>query len=154
MREWDVRFARIRERVGGKLTVDQAENRPGASEDATGMEGAGDGLEEMVCRPMAGERMNGGGFFAMFRKRGPMEMVKPVKPVPVENATVTEEVVAENEAVTVKAEAAVEIETPLEAQAEAVVETETPLEAEASAEDADSVTGKIPESEKPTDVPV
>lgn len=74
LRAWDVRFARVRARVQEKLTMRQAENREDVGEENRAVDGAEESQFEMVCRPQAGERVTGGGFFALYRKKGPMEL--------------------------------------------------------------------------------
>lgn len=65
LRAWDVRYARLRSKTEG-LSVREAENRD------TG-EGKGEEVSDdefgLVCRPNTFERVIGGGFFAMFRRR-------------------------------------------------------------------------------------
>jgi len=73
LRIWDVRFARIRSRAGRKLTTAEAENRLGDGEllaEQVEKEAEKETPQfEMVCRPMVGQRIVGGGFFATFKRK-------------------------------------------------------------------------------------
>ncbi|KAL7273331.1 hypothetical protein RUND412_003820 [Rhizina undulata] len=63
LRRWDVRFAKVRSRANAEPAVkseDAAEDGAVKKEDLSEF--------EVVCRPMVGERLVGGGFFAIFRK--------------------------------------------------------------------------------------
>lgn len=65
-REWDVRLAKVRASeapaaVEGEAVADNAES------------GSGDVRWEMVCRPMVGKYIVGGGFYAVFRKKEPYQ---------------------------------------------------------------------------------
>ena len=65
VRRWDVRVAKVRD-----LQKDEAEEgtENGNDSASTGSDvNAGDGTK-MVCRPLTGTMVVGGGFFAMFRK--------------------------------------------------------------------------------------
>ncbi|KAI5795631.1 S-adenosyl-L-methionine-dependent methyltransferase [Geopyxis carbonaria] len=77
LRRWDVRPAMVRARQGRKVSVAEAEMREGVEVEEKGEEVAEEGTE-MVCRPMAGEALVGGGFFAMWRRRaeGELEQVR------------------------------------------------------------------------------
>jgi tRNA (adenine57-N1/adenine58-N1)-methyltransferase len=72
LRSWDVRYARVRSRVGKKISLAEAENRDNTLEgrERRKMEKETEDSEyEMVCRPTSFERILGGGFFGMFRRR-------------------------------------------------------------------------------------
>jgi hypothetical protein len=73
LRRWDVRPAVIRSKAeeddGEKKTPAETTEDDGEAPAET-TKGGDDEEEPFVCRPAVGDRIVGGGFFAMFRKRG------------------------------------------------------------------------------------
>lgn len=68
LRSWDVRYARVRSRSDKKLSISEAENKDDAGAVGEGEEGR-ESEYEMVCRPTSFERVIGGGFFGIFRRK-------------------------------------------------------------------------------------
>lgn len=65
LRTWNVKYTAVRARVK------EAEAEAESEETSTDGESADDdGKEVLVCRPSVGERLVGGGFFGIFRKKG------------------------------------------------------------------------------------
>ncbi|KAI5810811.1 adenine-N(1)--methyltransferase [Pyronema omphalodes] len=72
LRSWDVRYARVRSRAGKKISLAEAENRDNTLEGRERRKAekeTEDSEYEMVCRPTSFERIVGGGFFGLFRRR-------------------------------------------------------------------------------------
>jgi len=68
LRSWDVRYARVRARADRRLSITEAENKEDTG--AVGDEEEAKHSEfELVCRPTSFERVIGGGFFGIFRRK-------------------------------------------------------------------------------------
>lgn len=63
LRTWNVKYAVVRARAKEAESESEETLTDGESADE-------DGKEVLVCRPSVGERLVGGGFFGMFRKKG------------------------------------------------------------------------------------
>lgn len=80
LRGWNVKYTVVRARAKEAAAADMesmAEEAPVTETSAVGGEGASEeeeeeegGREVLVCRPSVGERLVGGGFFGIFRKKG------------------------------------------------------------------------------------
>lgn len=74
LRTWNVKYAVVRARAREVEVQEEAE----AEAEAVGVVGEEDAEQEqeqgsrevLVCRPSVGERLVGGGFFGIFRKKG------------------------------------------------------------------------------------